>query len=106
MICIRRIVDYSVVQVKIAVQKAPMKRATLFRTHEIWITYVVVSVHPRIMARAEGAKVGAKRRIIHRERLPHGLEQVCSTACRHSASEQRLLTIRAHPPLSFRAPLN
>src|SRR6266404_5400917 len=104
--CIRRIEDYSVVQLKIAVQKSPMKRATLLRAHEIGISYIVVSVHPRMMTWAEGAKAGAKRRIVHRERLPHGLEQVCSTTYRHSASDQRLQKIRAHPPLSFCALLN
>jgi hypothetical protein len=85
--CIRRIVDRSVVHLKIAVQKAPMKRATLLRAHEIWISYVVVSVHPRIMSRAEGVNVGAKQRIVHRERLPQGLEQVCSRTDRRSASD-------------------
>ena len=86
MVGVRRVVDYSVRHLKIAVKKSAMKGATLLRAHEIWISDVVVSVHPGMMSWAEGAKVGAKRRIVDRERLPQGLEQVCSTTYRHFTS--------------------
>jgi hypothetical protein len=43
-----------------------MKRATLFRAHEIGISNVLVSIHARMMTWAERTNVGPKLGIGHR----------------------------------------
>ncbi len=71
--------DHPILQLKVPVLKAPMKRAALFRAHKVGIGYVLVSIHLRMMTWAEGTNIGPERGAGHRERLAQTLEQVCST---------------------------
>ncbi|MCU1240454.1 MAG: hypothetical protein JWO71_1180 [Candidatus Acidoferrum typicum] len=62
---IRRIVEFSIIQLEVSVLIAPVKGAILFRAHVVGISNVLVSVHLRVVTRAERTNVASKRRVGH-----------------------------------------